>query len=54
MAVIAGIFIWEMHQQDRAFRESAYYSGHPLYPEYHSQPINESAGGDTDDETQTT
>ncbi|BDA51152.1 hypothetical protein COCOBI_18-0270 [Coccomyxa sp. Obi] len=34
MAVFAGIAIWEIHQQQRAFRESAYHSGHPSHAEY--------------------
>ena len=34
MAVFAGVAIWELHRQGRAFRESAYYSGHPSYGGY--------------------
>ncbi len=34
MAVFAGIAIWELHQQQRAFRESAYHSGHSSHAEY--------------------
>ncbi|EIE19843.1 hypothetical protein COCSUDRAFT_58080 [Coccomyxa subellipsoidea C-169] len=41
MAIFVGIAIWELHQQERAYRESAYYSGHPSYPEY--QYVNSSA-----------
>ncbi len=41
MAIFVGIAIWELHQQERAYRESAYHSGHPSYPEY--QYVNSSA-----------
>lgn len=49
MAVLAGIAIWEIHQQERAFRESAYHSGHPSYSDYQSaqssaaEPIQDDA-----------
>lgn len=46
MAVFAGIAIWEIHRQERAFRESAYHSGHPSHAE-HMQ--NAPTGPDTDD-----
>ncbi|KAK9902824.1 hypothetical protein WJX75_007429 [Coccomyxa subellipsoidea] len=49
MAVLAGIAIWEIHQQERAFRELAYHSGHPSYSDYQSaqssaaEPIQDDA-----------
>ncbi|CAL8466467.1 g6003 [Coccomyxa elongata] len=49
MAVFAGIAIWELHQQQRAFRESAYHSGHPSHAEYMQNVPSEPNPDDSQD-----